>query len=91
MACITKTWLAPEEMILFSEMCLARYQMWHNPGTEDNEDGINVVTQEDVAATSGATIQMSSGETLFLKVGSRDQLGLLLSLLAVYQFPCLSS
>lgn len=62
----------------------AVYRVWHQPRLQGKAGGVVIVIQESLTAIRGSAPQLLCCEILFLRVGSRDHLGLLI----LYQSPC---
>lgn len=66
LACIIETWLGPKGGVLFSEMCLPGFRVWHQLDSTAGE-GLAVITRESLLVFRDVTTQV---EIMFLKKGN---------------------
>ncbi|XP_058029092.1 uncharacterized protein LOC131193174 [Ahaetulla prasina] len=81
---ITETWLGPEGGVPLVELCPPGFRAFHQPRAQGRGGGVAVVIKEDLEPREATVPQIAGCESLYVRWGHRNQLGLLIAYLA----PC---
>ncbi|XP_058042723.1 uncharacterized protein LOC131200215 isoform X3 [Ahaetulla prasina] len=81
---ITETWLGTEEGVPLVELCPPGFRAFHQPRAQGRGGGVAVVINESLEPRESTVPQIAGCESLLVKWGNRNQMGLLITYLA----PC---